>query len=120
MLERESRPIATFSIATFISFTRCSNNKNIKAGRELEPLSSSVSKTIVFETLPHSRIFERFYACYVVSKAVSKTKSQNKVYSASFETTEYVKIGYTLNERQGRFPCSVRIDSLFLFLDSNV
>ena len=46
--------------------------------------------------------------------------SQNKACSVSYETTEDVKIGYTLNERQVRCSFSVRIDSNFLFLDYNV
>jgi hypothetical protein len=46
--------------------------------------------------------------------------SQNKACSVSYETTEYVKIGYTLNGRQGRLSGSVKIGSNFVFLDKGV
>jgi hypothetical protein len=37
-----------------------------------------------------------------------------------FETKEYVKIGYTLSWRQVSCSFPVRIDSNFVFIDSNV
>jgi hypothetical protein len=53
--------------------------------------------SLVSETLSSPLLKAEVYARQFVAKPVSESTSQNKANFVSYETTEYVKIGYTLS-----------------------
>jgi len=131
---RQTPPVSLLPTPTRLGFchgeTKTSQKQHqIRSRRRLlgNPLSlgtsffsSCVSKTMVVRHSPTPAFSDGLMPNVLSQNPVSKSKCQNKAYSVSFETTEYVKIGYTLNGRQVSSIFPVKIGSIFLFLDKYV